>query len=187
MIDVLNQAVQARAQEPEKTETKKSYDNLPEGTYNTKVLEIKEWTPMTKDVWINKRDGAGRITRDASGKIQKELHKNLTFYNVDITLEITDGDNKGRRIWTSLTTHPNAEFITQGFLFAIGANKMTYGDIPTQCVDKVLAVETFNEPYTKTVVDPDTGLEQEITKYSTRVRKFLRPSQATIAVGEADI
>lgn len=187
MIDILNQSVQARPQESEKKEASKSYDNLPEGVYNTKVLEIKEWTAMTKDVWINKRDGSGRVMRDANNKIQKELHKNLTFYNVDLTLEITDGEHKGRRIWTSLTTHPNAEFITQGFLFAIGANKMTYGDIPRQCVDKELAVETFNESYTKIITDPDTGLDEEITKYSTRVRKFLRPSQANTAVGEVDI
>jgi hypothetical protein len=187
MIDALNKSVEARAQETEKQDNKKSFDNLPESTYNTKVIEIKQWIPMTKDVWINKRDGAGRVVRDDSGKIAKELHKNLTFYNVDITLEITDGEQKGRRIWTSLTTHPNAEFITQGFLFAIGATKMTYGDIPSQCVDKLLAVETFNEPYTKVIVDADTGIEQEITKYSTRVRKFLRPSQATIIAGEVDI
>lgn len=187
MIDVLNKVVQGRPQEQPEQPDKKTYDLLPEGTYNVKVLEIKEWTPMTKDVWINKRDGAGRITRDASGKIQKELHKNLTFYNVDVTLEITDGEHKGRRVWTSLTTHPNAEFITQGFLFGIGATKMTYGDIPNQAVGKELAIETFNEPYTKVVTDPDTGLEQEITKHSTRVRKFLRPSQSIQAVGEADI
>lgn len=187
MIDVLNKSVEARPQEAQPRQDKKSYELLPEGTYNTKVLEIKSWEPMTKDVWVNKRDGAGRIVRGTDGKIQKELHKNLTFYNVDITLEITDGEHQGRRVWTSLTTHPNAEFITQGFLFAIGENKMTYGDIPSQCVDKVLAVETFNDPYTKKVTDPDTGLEEEITRYSTRVKKYLRPSNNPTAVGEMDI
>lgn len=187
MIDVLNKSVEARPQEAEPKKEKKVYELLPESTYNVKVLEIKNWEPMTKDVWVNKRDGAGRIVRGTDGKIQKELHKNLTFYNVDITLEITDGEHQGRRIWTSLTTHPNAEFITQGFLFAIGENKMTYGDIPAQCVDKLLAVETFNDPYTKTVTDPETGLEQEITRYSTRVKKYLRPSNNPVAAGTLDI
>lgn len=187
MIDVLNKSVEAKPQEAQPKQQKKSFEILPEGTYNTKVLEIKQWKPMTKDVWVNKRDGAGRIVRGADGKIQKELHKNLTFYNVDITLEIIDGEHKGRRIWTSLTTHPNAEFITQGFLFAIGKTKMTYGDIPTQCVDKLLSVETFNDPYTKLITDPDTGLEEEITRYSTRVRKYLRPSNNPSAVGELEI
>ena len=187
MIEALNKVVQGKPQEPQVSQDKKSFDTLPEGTYDTKVLEIKEWTPMTKDVWVNKRDGSGRIMKDATGKPAKELHKNLTFYNVDVTLEITHGDYKGRKVWTSLTTHPNAEFITQGFLFGIGATKMTYGDIPNQVVGKELSIETFNEPYTKVVTDPDTGLEQEITKYSTRVRKFLRPSQSIQAVGEVDI
>ena len=64
---------------------------------------------------------------------------------------------------------------------------MTYGDIPTQCVDKLLSVETFNDPYTKLVTDPNTGLEEEITRYSTRVRKYLRPSNNPSAVGELEI
>lgn len=187
MIDVLNQSVEARPQEVQEKQTKRNFETLPEGTYQTKVLEIKEWTPMTRDVWVNRRDGSGRILKDADGKIQKELHKNLTFYNVDMTLEITEGEHSGRRIWTSLTTHPNAEFITQGFLFAVGATKMTYGDIPTQCLNKNLAVETFNEAYTKKVTDPDTGLEEEITRYSTRVRKYLRPSTNLTSAGEMEI
>lgn len=186
MIDVLNKVVESRPQEKQEPK-QKGFDILPEGTYNTRVVEMKEWKPMTKDIYVNKKDATGRILRDESGNIIKELHKNMTFYNLDITLEITDGDNKGRKIWTSLTTHPNAEFITQGFLFAIGATKMTYGDIPNQTIDKLLAVETFNEAYTKKVIDPDTGLEEEITKYSTRVRKFLRPSQTNTTVGEVEV
>jgi len=89
MIDVLNKSVEAKPQEKqERLERKKTYEILPEGTYNAKVLEIGSWRPMTKDVWVNKRDGAGRIVKDNKGVIQKELHKNLTFYNVDVTLEI---------------------------------------------------------------------------------------------------
>lgn len=184
MIDVLNKSVEAKPQEKqERLERKRTFEILPEGTYNAKVLEIGSWRPMTKDVWVNKRDGAGRIVKDNKGVIQKELHKNLTFYNVDVTLEIINGEHKGRRIWTSLTTHPNAEFITQGFLFAIGEAKMTYGEIPAQCVDKVLSVETFNQPYEKVVTDPNTGIEEKITKHSTRVRKYLRPSNPMTAGG----
>lgn len=173
MINVLDQKVEAR---PQSSGEEKSFGVIPEGDYNVTVLEVKEWRPTKKDIWVNQRDESGKIKRDADGKIMKELHKDMTFYNLDITLEITDGEHKGRRIWTSLTTHPNAEFITQGFLYAIGASQMTYGEIPESVVGKSLAVKTFNETYTKTVTNSDTGLDEVVEKTSTRVKNFLRPS-----------
>lgn len=183
MIDVLNKVVEGKAQEPQE----RNFEPLPEADYNVRVSEMKQWEPMTKDVWVNRRDGENKIMKDTNGKIIKELHKNLTFYNLDVTLEILDGEHKGRKIWTSLTTHPNAEFITQGFLYAVNENKMTYGDIPTHCVDKQLVVTTFNEKYKKKVTDPDTGLENEIEKLSTRVKYFARPSTIIEPAGDVQV
>ena len=184
MIDVLNQTVEGRPQEPQE---QRNFDPLPDGDYEVKVTETKEWKPTTKDVWINRRGEDGKILKDDNGKMLKELHKNLTFYNLEITLEIIDGEYKSRKIWTSLTTHPNAEFITQGFLYAINAPKMTYGEIPGQCVGQRLKVTTFNESYKKTVVDSDTGLENEVEKFSTRVKYFSRPSIIESGEEEAEV
>ena len=176
MIDVLNKVVESRQQT---VEGERDFEPIPEGNYSVKVLEIGEWKPLTKDVWVNKRDGNGRVLKDAKGKIEKELHKNLTFYNCDVVLEIQGGDYDGRRIWTSLTTHPNAEFITQGFLYAVREHKMTYGEIPANCVDKLLEVEVFVEDVEKEITDADTGLTETVTKSYTRVKRFIRPSLFT--------
>lgn len=182
MIDVLNQKVMAQSQETPQTAERKQYELLPEGRYAVEVEDIKQWQPKTKDVWVNMRDGQNRLIKDATGKVKKELHKNLTFYTCDVTLVITDGDFKNRKVWTSLTTHPNAQFITEGFLYAVNEKAMTFGQIPNLCIGKRLEIETKNEEYTKTVTNADTGLEENITKQAVRVHKFIRPETTSESV-----
>lgn len=173
MIDVLNQKVKASDSAPS-TGERKPFEPLPEAEYVVEVTEIKPWKASTKDVWVSQRDGNGRLIKDSAGKIVKELHKNLTFYNCNVTLTIAEGEFKGRKMWTNLTTHPNATFITENFLYAVEEDEITYGQIPTICINKKLVVGTENKEYTVTATNADTGLEEEIKKVKTEVKTFQR-------------
>ena len=97
-----------------------------------------------------------------------------------------NGDNKDRLIFTSLTTHPNAVFIKEGFLFAIGEDEMTFGEIPTKCVERLLSVEVYSEDYTTTKANPDSGIDETITKTKNRIKRFIRPSHI-IETGEYEV
>lgn len=171
MIEALNKKVNAGEQKP--TE----YVALPDGEYDVEVIEIKNWKPITKkNVMVNQRGADGKLLRDGSGKIVRNKEAELTFYTCDVRLKIVSGDHKGRIIFTSLTTHPNAVFITEGFLYAVGEDSMTFGEIPTKCVERLLSVDVYQEEYTAKKTNDDTGIEEEITKIKNRVKRFIRPS-----------
>jgi hypothetical protein len=172
MINInLNDKVEAKA-----NTTGAKSGVIPAGIYNTKVDKIESWKEITKDVMVNLTDDRGRIMRDEDGKIIKELQKDVTFYTADVQLSITEGEYTGRKIFTNLTTHPNALFITQSFLHATKSEIMRYADIPTNCLGKTLAVETFNEERFSNMIDPQTGLETQMPRTYTKVKSFIRPT-----------
>lgn len=171
MIDQLNQKVNGTEQKS--TE----YIILPTGEYDVEVVRIDNWKPVTKkNVMVNQRGEDGKLLRDSNSKIVRKKEAELTFYTCDVRLKVVNGDHKGRLVFTSLTTHPNAVFITQGFLFAIGEDEMTFGEIPTKCVERLLSVDVYKEDYTTTKSNPDTGMDETITKPKNRVKRFIRPS-----------
>lgn len=149
---------------------------IPNGDYDVVVHEIKPWKELVRDSNVNKRDDEGKLVRDGNGKVVKELIKGLKFYTADVVLKIVGGDFENRRLYPSLTTHPSAVFITENFLYAVGEEEMTFGEIPTLCVGKTLTVSVETETYYKTVTDPDTGFEEKIPKTKASVKSFLRPS-----------
>lgn len=173
----LNDKIKARQQTNEKTVS--SNNPIPEGVYDVVVDEIKPWVQLVKDTVINRRDEMGRLIKDANGQVVKDTIKNYAFYTCDIRLSIVGGEFANRKIYSSLTTHPNAVFITQGFLYAIGEGELTYGQIQTRGLGKTLRVETKNETYDKKAVNPDTGSESVETRVVTRVKTFLRPTLTT--------
>lgn len=156
--------------------TQRSYEPLPAGNYTVKVLEIKPWEKQVKDIYINQRDDKGRILKDSSGKNVKELTKNVEYYNALVTLEVIGGQYAGRRLFTNLTTHPNAFFITDNFLFAIEEKEMVASEIPTKALGKFLDVTVEISSYTKSVTDPDTGLETQEIKTKNDVKSFKKAS-----------
>lgn len=164
----------ARAETEVETQTKRSYEPIPEGTYNVRVLEVQPWEKKVKDIYINVRDDKGKIVKDEDGNTAKELHKNVEYYNALMTLEVAHGEHEGRRLFTNLTTHPNASFITDNFLYAIGAKEMVASDIPTKAVGKTLDVAVEISSYKRTVTDPNTGLETSETKTKNEVKAFRR-------------
>jgi len=166
----------ARPDEAPQQETKRTYDPIPEGSYTVKVLEVAPWEKQVKDVYINTRDDKNRPVKDSTGKTVKELVKNVEYYNASITFEIAGGEYQGRRLWSNLTTHPNASFITDNFLFAIGAKEMVASEIPTKTVGKTLDVTVDIVSYERKVVDPETGLPRVEKKTKNEVKQFKKAS-----------
>lgn len=159
-------------------ETKRTYEPIPEGIYNVRVLEVQPWEKKVKDIYINVRDEKGKLVKDEDGNTVKELHKNVEYYNALMTLEVTHGENSGRRLFTNLTTHPNASFITDNFLYAIGAKEMVASEIPTKAVGKSLDVAVEISSYKRTVTDPNTGLETTETRTRNEVKSFRKAPKA---------
>lgn len=179
MIDTgLDKKFVAREDVVQESDTKRTYEPIPEGTYNVRVLEVQPWEKKVKDIYINVRDEKGKLVKDESGATAKELHKNVEYYNALMTLEITHGEFSNRRLFTNLTTHPNASFITDNFLYAIGAKEMVASEIPTKAVGKGLDVAVEISSYKRTITDPDTGLETSETRTRNEVKAFRRAPKA---------
>ena len=173
----LDKTFTARQDNEGVTETKRSYEPIPEGIYTVSVLEINPWEKQVKDIYVNQRDDKGKLIKDKDGNNVKELMKKVEYYNSLMTLEVTHGNHVGRRLFTNLTTHPNASFITDNFLYAIGAKEMVASEIPTKAVGKTLDVVVEISQYEKKVTDPDTGIETTETRSKNEVRSFRRPSK----------
>ncbi len=153
---------------------------IPEGRYTVKVKEIKPWKATTKDIQVNTRDEKGSLVKDENGKLVKENVKNFTFYNADVRLEVIQGEHKDRLLFTSLTTHPNAEFITKNFLYAVGVSEITLNQIQAKCVGLVLDVDVvINEDNYKIEKNPTTGAEKKIPSPRNEVKAFLKSELIT--------
>lgn len=149
---------------------------IPEGKYKVKVKEIKPWKATTKDIMVNTKDEKGRLVKDDKGNLLKELVKDFTFYNADVRLEVTEGEHEGRLLFTSLTTHPNAEFITKNFLYAVGVKEITLNQVQTKCVGLPLDVEVvINNNNYKIEKNPTTGAEKKVLNPRNEVKSFLKP------------
>lgn len=156
--------------------SKRSYEPIPSGNYTVKVLEIQPWEKQIKDIYVNLRDNSGKVIKDATGKNQKELIKDVEYYNSLMTLEVQGGEHAGRRLFTNLTTHPNASFITDNFLYAINEREMIASDIPKKAPDRFLDVTVEIASYNKTQVDPDTGIETVEVRTKNEVKAFKKAS-----------
>lgn len=145
-----------------------------DGTYAVKVTKVDPWKEHIKDVLINVRDERGRIVKDTAGAIVKQMSKDHKFHTADVVLEITDGPFAGRNLYTSLTTHPNASFITENFVRATGQTNVLIGDLVKTSIGKTLHVEVVNETFEKRSVDKDTGADVVELKTKAKVKTFLQ-------------
>lgn len=149
-----------------------SFEPVPAGNYLVKVQEVKPWQSVVKDVYVNQRDEYGRLVRDTNNKIVKQLVKGLEYYRCNAVLVIEEGEHKGRRLFTNLTTHPNARFIMENFLYAIGEAEALASEVQTKATGKTLEVTVEVTSYDKKVTDENTGIEKIITVPKNEVKEF---------------
>lgn len=171
MITDLNQVVKGEA--PKVSE----YLPIPKGEYLVKVAEIKPWESKVKDIYVNKKDENGWLVKDERGNKVTELVKDCTFYMAKVVFEILDeGDFKGKKISDNLTTHPNAMFITENFLYAVDVGQIALNEIQNKCVGLKLIIGVDVESYTKTTKtkDKETGEEtsKEEQKETNRIKSY---------------
>jgi len=164
----LNQKAQASAP--------KSFELLPEGRYTVRVKEIKPWKQSKKDIKVNIRDENGQVVKDENGKAVTELKKDYIFYGAQMTFEIiNDKEYNGRLLFPSLTTHPNASFITENFLYAVNISEIPYAEIQNKCKGLILDVDVIiNNDAFKVVQDPVSGAEKRIPNPRNEVKSFKR-------------
>lgn len=144
-----------------------------DGRYNVKVTKADPWKEHVKDIHVNTRDERGRIIKNSLGSIVTELSKGHKFYTADLVLEIVDGPLAGRNLYTSLTTHPNASFITENFVRATKQTDVAIGDLVKTSIGKTLTVDVINETFEKHTVDKDTGADVVEVKTKAKVKSFV--------------
>ena len=169
MID-LNTVVSAVKQE------EVSYDVIPEGKYLVEVVQIDDWEKKSKkNALITRRDERGFAIKDEKGKVVKDKVDNLEWYQCNVRFKIIEGEFANRIVFSNLTTHPDALFMTQGFLYAVGLSELPLGQIQETCLGRKLIIDVYHSEYTKKEVDKTTGIEVEKTYTNARVKTHIRP------------
>lgn len=155
----------------------KSYDDLPVGRYTVSVKEIGDWEIKSiKNANIIVRDEDGSMAKDEKGKVKKEIVPLLEYATSKVKLEVVDGEHAGRLIFTNLSTHPDALFVMEGFLFAIDKSEVSLGDVKKECEGEMLDVELNYRTYEKPITDQATGLTITESKKVQDVKKFYHAS-----------
>jgi len=151
----------------------KSYDDLPVGRYTVTVKTVDDWeVKSVKNARVIVRDEDGAMLKDEKGKIKREIIPLLEYATAKVKLEVVEGEHAGRLIFTSLSTHPDALFVMEGFLFAIDKSEVTLGDVKKECEGEMLDVELNYRIYEKENVDQATGLTTTESKKVQDVKKF---------------
>lgn len=155
----------------------KSYDDLPVGRYTVKVKEIGDWEiKSVKNANIIVRDEDGEMEKDEKGIVKKEIVPILEYATSKVKLEVVEGEHTGRLIFTNLSTHPDALFVMEGFLFAIDKSEVALGDVKKECEGEMLDVELNYRTYEKPTTDQATGLTNVESKKVQDVKKFYHVS-----------
>lgn len=162
----------AREDVEQNSSKSKDFSPVPKGRYSVEVEKVDDWKKVVKDVYINQRDENNKLVKDSDGNTVRALVKDVEYYNTNVRLKIVSGNHKGRILFTTLTTHPNASFITENFLFAINKSEMVASQIPTRTIGSHLDVDVEIETYNKKVTDPDTGIEKTEPKEKNVVKAF---------------
>ena len=154
-----------------KASSNANFEPAPEGKYTLIVKDISDWKAKTQNIQVIQKDENGTPILNEKGEKIKELVENCTFYSALATLEIAEGEHKGKRVFYNLTTHPNMDFNIANFLYGVGLDGISPEEIKTSigrhCVAKVVV-----ETYEKTVQNKDTGLDEVQSRQTNKVHYF---------------
>ena len=114
------------------------------------------------------------MTPKQKGKVKKEHVANLVYHTAKVKLRVIDGEFEKRIITTFLTTHPDAIFVTEGFLYAVDETQMKLSDMQSKLKGKTLIVDLDYREYNKTTTDKETGIDRVEVRKMPNVKKFLR-------------
>lgn len=152
-----------------------TFDDLPVGRYQVYVHEVKEWQEkIVKDAMISQRDENGETIWSEKGKPLKEKIAELKYVAADVVLKVVDGEFKGRNIFTRVSTHPDALFVLEGFLFALDLGEINVGELKKHAEGLPLEVDLDYRTYNKITTDKNTGIDTVEEKKAQNVKKFYR-------------
>lgn len=142
------------------------FEKLPDGKYIVEVDEFKEWKKVdVKNAKLKARDENGKVIKG-----QFETVANLSFYKADVVYKVIEGEHEGRKIFGSLSTHPDQAWTISRFVYALGLEETTPADLSMLAVGNTLAIDVkfVDDTYEKVETDKETGIEQTVTKNVTR-------------------
>jgi len=169
---MLNLDSKVKGKEPQNTG---DFEPIPKDRYPFKVKEVKPWKAKTQNINVIVKDKNGYAKKDDKGNVIRELKKDVTYYNADIVLEVRDGEYKGRLVFGNITTHPNAEFITENFVYAIGLDEVELGKLPNLAQGKTLDADiSINEDAYKYEENKVTGQKDKVISPKNEIDKFYR-------------
>lgn len=163
------------------------FSPVPDGEYLLKVVEIKPWEKKVQDIMVIQRDENGKALVDEKGNQIREKVPNCEFYNSSVKLEIVSGEYAGRFIFHTLTTHPNMSFAIPNFLYGIGMDDLSGGEIPEKAIGKLCLADINTRTYEKTETNKETGLDEIKTKTVNNIRTFKKPSDEILAQNNMEI
>lgn len=145
---------------------------LPKGNYTIKLLEVGEWKPRTlRNVRVITYDDKFRKVKDASGNDVIKMVDSLTIYETNLKFEVAEGDHKGRWVFSRINTHPNRPWEIPNLLSALGVPSIKLSNLDTLVGELCLASIDIDN-YTKKVVDPETGIENEVPTEFNTIKRF---------------
>lgn len=145
----------------------REYTIIPKGTYRAKITKVDDWKVVK-----SKKDIKVKATEEVL-PIGTEI-ATLNYY-VEICEEINKGYN-GRQIRGSITTHPNMPWSIPAFLDGIDVKECSLNDIKNLALNKVVNAYIITEDSTRTVINPETGLEEQATKVYNKVASIRKPN-----------
>lgn len=163
-----------------------NFDPVPKGDYEFFVKEIKPWVLAKKTIKVIQRDEDGKALVDDKGDKITELVKDCEFYNAQVILEIDRGEHIGRRLFHSITTHPNMPFSIPAFLHGLGLSEIKASEIQEKAVGKRGIAFVDIETYDKVTTDKETGVDTTIQKTINRVKNFKPIAEPTEEISEDD-
>jgi hypothetical protein len=163
-----------------------NFDPIPKGEYEFTVTEIKPWVEAKKTIKVIQRDEDGKALVDAKGDKVTETVKDCIFYNAQVILEVDKGEYLGRRLFHSITTHPNMPFSIPAFLHGVGLSEIKASQIQELAVGKRGIASVDIDTYDKKVTDRETGIETTVEKEINRVKNFKPLAEPTEEIAEDD-
>ena len=168
MIRDLNAKVEGKKSTP------KDFSPVPKGKYLVEVNEIKPWKATTKNIQVIVKDKKGYPVKE-KGKNKKELVKDFTYYNAQLSFKIIEDDYKGRLIFDNLTTHPNADFYLENFIYAIRLDEVALNQLQNKAKGLKLTITVdINEEAYKYEVNDVTGQKKKVISPKNEVKNYLR-------------
>ena len=144
---------------------------IPKGTYRAEIVEVEDWK-------INKTKNPITVK-----KTNEVLPAGIEIASMRYKVKICDNDNKGyngRVVRGEISTHPNMPWQIPSFLDAIGVSECSLNDVKNYALNAIVNAYIITEEKTKVETNPETGLDEPVTKVYNKVASIKKPKSVAV-------